>query len=426
MIEHNSDAPGLILVGTTDRHTTRQAAEQHVAELGRLVKTLGYRVLHSCIFGCDKPKVATLIGSGQVEKLTGLVEKLGARGITFDDELSPPQQRNLEAATGTAVADRHEIILDIFRDHASTREARLQVERARLQYTMPRLKRAWTHLSRQRGGVKGMRGVGETQLEVDRRQISDRIARIDRQLKSVSRHRETARSKRESIPVPTIALVGYTNAGKSSLLNALTGSRVSSRDSLFETLDPKTTRCSLDNGLEFLLTDTVGFVRKLPHDLVNAFHSTLEETVRADLLLHVVDAASPQLNEEVSTTLAVLEEIGAASRPMITVYNKIDMLEHTVALPAGRNEREVAEAVWLSCHTGRGIDTLRARIGTFFADRFEDTVFQLPTDRWDLVALLHREARVMNEETDGQSVTVRAAVPRKLRAALSDFAVAGS
>ena len=271
-----------------------------------------------------------------------------------------------------------------------------------------------------------MRGVGETQLEVDRRQISDRIARIDRQLKSVSRHRETARSKRESIPVPTIALVGYTNAGKSSLLNALTGSRVSSRDSLFETLDPKTTRCSLDNGLEFLLTDTVGFVRKLPHDLVNAFHSTLEETVRADLLLHVVDAASPQLNEEVSTTLAVLEEIGAASRPMITVYNKIDMLEHTVALPAGRNEREVAEAVWLSCHTGRGIDTLRARIGTFFADRFEDTVFQLPTDRWDLVALLHREARVMNEETDGQSVTVRAAVPRKLRAALSDFAVAGS
>ena len=423
MIEHTSDPPGLILVGTTDRHITRQAAEQHIAELGRLVKTLGYEVLDTRIFSCNTPKVSTLIGSGQVEKLVKLVDELGAKGLTFDDELSPPQQRNLESATGTAVADRHEIILDIFRDHASTYEARLQVERARLQYTMPRLKRAWTHLSRQRGGVKGMRGVGETQLEVDRRQITDRIARIDRQLKSVGRHRETARSKRESIPVPTIALVGYTNAGKSSLLNALTGSKVSSRDSLFETLDPKTTRCSLESGLEFLLTDTVGFVRKLPHDLVSAFHSTLEETIRADLLLHVVDTASPQINEEVSTTLSVLEEIGAASRPMITVYNKIDLLEHTVPLPAERNEREVAEAVWLSCHSGQGFETLRNRIGVFFADRFEDTVFRLPNDRWDLVALLHREARVMNEEADGQSVTVHAAVPRKLRAALDDFAV---
>lgn len=426
MIEHTSDAPGLILVGTTDRYTSRQAAEQHIAELGRLVKTLGYEVLETCIFGCNTPKVSTLIGSGQVEKLAKLVDTLGAKGITFDDELSPPQQRNLEAYTGTAVADRHEIILDIFRDHASTYEARLQVERARLQYTMPRLKRAWTHLSRQRGGVKGMRGVGETQLEVDRRQIADRIARIDGQLKSVVRHRETARSKRESIPVPTIALVGYTNAGKSSLLNALTGSNVSSKDSLFETLDPKTTRCSLDSGLEFLLTDTVGFVRKLPHDLVSAFHSTLEETVRADLLLHVVDAASPQLNEEVATTLSVLEEIGAASRPMITVYNKIDLLKHTVALPSVRSEREVAEAVWLSCHSGEGLETLRTRIGEFFADRFEDTVFRLPNDRWDLVARLHREARVMDEEADGESVTVRAAVPMKLRAALDDFAVAGT
>lgn len=419
MIEYQTEAPGLILVGTTDRHTGRQVAERHLEELGRLVGTLGYRVLDSVVFGCDHPNVATFLGKGQVEKLAGMVSDLGAQGVTFDDELTPPQQRNLEAATGTAIADRHEIILDIFRDHASTHEARLQVEKARLKYTMPRLKRAWTHLSRQRGGVKGMRGEGETQLEVDRRRVQDRIAHIERQIQSVTTHRETARRKREAVPVPTVALVGYTNAGKSSLLNALTGAGVSARNSLFETLDPKTSACNLDNGMEFLLTDTVGFIRKLPHDLVEAFKSTLEETARADLLLHVVDASSPQMGEEVSTTLTVLEEIGAAGRPVITVCNKTDLLEDEMHLSV----EGMDDPVWLSCRTGEGVEELRARLSSYFATRFHDTTYRLPTDRWDLVALLHREARVHEEEADGHSVTVRAAVPEKLRTALREYAV---
>lgn len=422
MIEYGHEAPGLILVGTISRTLHRQSALQHLEELERLVATLGYRVVDKVLFNCPKVSVSTLIGKGQVEKLRNMVEELEADGITFDDELSPPQQRNLESATGTAVADRHEIILDIFRDHASTYEARLQVERARLEYEKPRLKRAWTHLSRQRGGVRGSRGEGETQLEVDRRRIQEKIAQIDRQLKDVGTHRNTVRRKRESIPVPTVALVGYTNAGKSSLLNALTGAGVSSRDSLFETLDPKTTRCSLDNGLELLLTDTVGFVRKLPHDLVDAFHSTLEETVRADLLLHVVDAASPQLNEEIETTREVLEEIGASARPTITVCNKIDLIEDEIHIPG----IGVDDAVWLSCRTGVGVSDLKWRLADFFASSFHHETYRLPADRWDLVALLHREARVHSEEADGEGVTVQASVPDKLHASLAEYSVSRS
>ena len=421
MIEQQTENPGLILVGTTDRHTSTRLAQEHLAELERLVATLGYRVFDRVIFRCDQVRVSTFIGSGQVETLTRMVEETGAQGVTFDDELSPSQQRNLESRTGAAIADRHEIILDIFCDHATTHEARLQVEKARLKYALPRLKRAWTHLSRQRGGVRGSRGGGETQLEVDRRRIQERIARIDRQLRSVGTHRQTIRNRRESVPVPTVALVGYTNAGKSSLLNALTGAQANVRDSLFETLDPKTTRLTLDNGMELLVTDTVGFIRKLPHDLVDAFHSTLEETVRADLLLHVVDAASSQLDEELETTRSVLDEIGASARPAITVCNKIDLLEHSPHMPAAGIEN----AVWLSCRSGEGIDALRERLADYFSDRFHSQRYELPANRWDLVALLHREARVHDQEVNGTGVIVHAAVPEKLRRALTRFAVPG-
>ncbi len=425
MIEHTYTPPGVILVGVRHKDMSASEARQHISELARLVDTLGFRVLDSRVLRGNTPHPGLFIGSGQADELASLADELEADALVFDDELSPSQQRNLERRTRVSVSDRHEIILEIFHEHAVTREARLQVEKAELAYQLPRLRRAWTHLSRQRGGMKGTRGEGETQLEIDRRRITSRQQQLERELREVRRHRATMRQKREAVPVPTVALVGYTNAGKSSLLTALTGQTVLRQDKLFATLDPKSARMALPAGVEVIVTDTVGFIRKLPHDLVEAFQSTLEETVRADILLHVVDASSPQAADEVATTRAVLAEIGADTASLVVVLNKMDLLgydEHTIS-SAAVHVAGVDSGVPVSSLTGAGIPALRERIAGLVTTHRSEEDLLFPPDRWDLVAMLHREARVVREEIENEQVKVRAEMGSRLRDLLSEYVV---
>ncbi len=425
MIEHTYTPPGVILVGVRHKDMSASEARQHISELARLVDTLGFRVLDSRVLRGNTPHPGLFIGSGQADELASLADELEADALVFDDELSPSQQRNLERRTRVSVSDRHEIILEIFHEHAVTREARLQVEKAELAYQLPRLRRAWTHLSRQRGGMKGTRGEGETQLEIDRRRITSRQQQLERELREVRRHRATMRQKREAVPVPTVALVGYTNAGKSSLLTALTGQTVLRQDKLFATLDPKSARMALPAGVEVIVTDTVGFIRKLPHDLVEAFQSTLEETVRADILLHVVDASSPQAADEVATTRAVLAEIGADTASLVVVLNKMDLLgydEHTIS-SAAVHVAGVESGVPVSSLTGAGIPALRERIAGLVTTHRSEEDLLFPPDRWDLVAMLHREARVVREEIENEQVKVRAEMGSRLRDLLSEYVV---
>ncbi len=425
MIEHISTPPGVILVGVRHREMTVSEAQQHVAELARLVDTLGYAVLDTKVLRGSTPNPGLFIGSGQAEELARLADDLEAEALIFDDELSPSQQRNLERRTRVAVSDRHEIILEIFHEHAVTREARLQVEKAELAYQLPRLRRAWTHLSRQRGGAKGTRGEGETQLEIDRRRITARQQQLERELTEVRRHRSTMRQKREAVPVPTLALVGYTNAGKSSLMTALTGKKVLRQDKLFATLDPKSSRMVLPGGVEVIVTDTVGFIRKLPHDLVEAFRSTLEETIRADILLHVVDASSPQAGDEAATTRAVLSEIGADTASIVVVLNKMDLLgyDRESIARASVHVAGVDSGIPVSSLTGAGIDDLRARVAELVTSSRVEADLVIPPDRWDLVAMLHREGRVITEVMEQENVHVRAELGGRLRQVLAEFVV---
>ncbi|MDC7223125.1 MAG: GTPase HflX, partial [Spirochaetales bacterium] len=316
--------------------------------------------------------------------------------LVFDTDLNPTQQRNLERHFNLCIIDRQEVILDIFADRASTREATLQVALARMEYSLPRLTRAWTHLSRQRGGAKGTRGKGETQLETDRRMVQNRISKLRKELEKVKQTRHLQRKKRAERPVPSIAIVGYTNAGKSSLLNGITGADVLVEDKLFATLDPTSRRLKMAGGREVILTDTVGFVRKLPHNLVDAFHSTLEEAVLADIILHVVDGSSREFKSHIETTRDVLDELGASSVPRLLVFNKMDLPE------AQENRRELElvypEALFMSVHGQLGLEELEQELGRRLDEMQQLTSLHIPSDRWDLVAQLHRTSTVASEE----------------------------
>ena len=336
----------------------------------RLATTAGLEVVGVLDQRLDRPNPATLIGSGKVEELAALQADTGAQVVIFDDELSPAQQRELEKATGgdVKILDRTALILDIFAQHARTREGSLQVELAQYEYRLPRLTRAWTHLARQGGGAAarggtggvGLRGPGETQLEVDRREMGRRIAHLKQEIEEVRSQRAQYRRRRFDEGVPVVALVGYTNAGKSTLLNALSGSSVLAADQLFATLDPTTRRLALPGGREVLITDTVGFIQKLPTTLVTAFRATLEEISEADLLLHVVDITHANVQEQVATVLEVLSDLGAAGRPMITALNKIDGVPHAEML--GMHLAGLSDSVAISALTGEGIPELLARI----------------------------------------------------------------
>jgi GTP-binding protein HflX len=343
------------LVGVVRHPQPRWKAEDSLAELEQLARAAGARVADAVLQDRDRLDPRYLIGRGKAEEIRGRCA--GVDVVILDEELSGSQQRNLEKLLGRRVVDRTGLILDIFAQRAQTREGKLQVELAQLDYLLPRLAGAWSHLERLGGGI-GTRGPGETQLESDRRRIKTRMAKIRRDLEQVRRHRALLRRPRRKVPFPIVALVGYTNAGKSSLMNALTRARVTVRDQLFATLDPTLRRLMLPGDRVALLSDTVGFIRKIPHQLVAAFQATLEEVQAAELLLHVVDISHPHAELQQAAVEAVLGELGLADRPTILVYNKIDRLGQRPEFPWGPGSGRVAT----SAKTGAGLDGLRREI----------------------------------------------------------------
>ncbi len=348
------------------------STEESVRELARLVRTAGGRVVGETVQRRPRPDRATYIGAGKVDEVKAARETTGYTMVVFDDPLSPSQQLNLEKALDVKVLDRSALILDIFASRAKTREASLQVELAQHEYLLPRLRGQWQHLERMEGAI-GSRGPGETQLETDRRLIGQRIARLKKQIEAVRRHRALQRSRRERQGMPVVALVGYTNAGKSSLMRALAGAKVLAANAPFATLDPVTRRVGSGREEAFLLTDTVGFMQKLPTQLISAFRATLEELEKADLLLHVVDVTSPAAKAQAESVAATLEGLGLQDVPVLTVLNKVDGLRlqdgSTVTseaeLPPARELNPLGpdgEAICTSATEGWGIDALRARL----------------------------------------------------------------
>ncbi len=408
------------LVGVVFPQTSRHEIEEHLEELEALVGTLGVEVVGTEIVKIAKPSPKFLIGSGKAEEIATRLEALEADLLIFDDDLAPPQQQAWEKQTKIAVIDRRKVIIDIFAQRAQTREARLQVELARLEYTLPRLKRAWTHLERQRGGGGFVGGAGEAQIETDRRLVRDRIAKLRKGIEEVRHHRGNQRKQRASKPVPNAALVGYTNSGKSTMLNTLTNAGVLAEDKLFATLDPTTRQIELPNNQEMLLTDTVGFIRKLPPSLVEAFKSTLEEAVMADFLLHVVDASHPQALEHVHVTKAILKELGAIDKPVILVLNKVDLCEDTN--PAMKFVGEADHIVCTSTFTGQGIEELRLAIASFLASQLAVVHLRIPSSRYDVVSSVHRHGEVLEEKYDMSDVLLHAMFPQRFLINVQEFA----
>jgi len=395
------------LIGVQTADMAPGEAAELLGELKELVENLRLAVVGSTLVNLRAPTPALLLGTGKAQELADTAKAAGADVIVFDEQLSPAQQRNWEELAGVAVIDREEVILEVFADRAHTREAVLQVALARMEYSLPRLTRAWTHLSRQRG-KGGLGGEGETQLEQDRRLVRDRIAHLKAELVEVVQQRGVQRRRRLRVPVPTASIVGYTNAGKSSLLNTLTGAHVLAEDKLFATLDPTTRQLQLRGNHKLLVTDTVGFIRRLPHGLVEAFKATLEEVVVADFLIHVLDVSNPNVEQHHATTLSVLGELGAADKTILTVFNKIDVATEAQL----RAARHLAPgALFVSAHTRAGLDELEARCVELIADAFAPSELLVPHDRFDVIARLHEFGEVQEEEHVDGAVRIKGRFP---------------
>jgi GTP-binding protein HflX len=400
-------------------------AESLLLELGELVKTLGIEVVESVMPRCREMQKKFLCGTGKAAEICELARAHECDVIVIDNGLAPSQQREWEKLADLCVIDREEVILDIFAKRAHTKEARLQVELARMQYALPRLARMWGHLDREGGSGGGMgggaaRGMGEKQIEVDRRLANVAIDRCKRELEHVRQQRKTQRKERQKHETPHAAIVGYTNAGKSSLLNILSGADVMAKDMLFATLDTTTRRIELPDGQPLLITDTVGFVRNLPHRLVEAFMATLEEAVLADFLIHVLDATAPEVGKFHQTTLEVLAELGAEDKPVITVLNKTDLVTDPEQLAT--LDRQFPGALHVSALTGNGLDSLLKACSGVLADRVRCKDYRIPQQRADLVSLIHREAKVISTDYEGDDILVRAVVPPAIAGRLQDFA----
>ncbi|MDR3338111.1 MAG: GTPase HflX [Treponema sp.] len=359
LVETAEKPKQVLLVGIRDQKMKIEESESLKAELAGLAKTLGLEIVREETVRIRENHPRYGMGNGKAEELAALAGEFAVDCIVFDRELSPSQQRNWERLTGLAAVDRQELIIQIFSSRARTREAELQASLAELAYSLPRLSHKYIDLSRQRGGRYGTKGSGETRLETDRRLVLERMKQLEKELGEVRKRRSVQRKKREKAAIPSCALVGYTNAGKSSLLNALTGADAFVEDKLFATLDPTSRRLDIGNGRPVILTDTVGFIRRLPHDLVDSFRSTLEEAVRADMLLHVLDASDREMDSYYKTTMAVLRDLGAEKAPMIIALNKIDRL--------GDEEREAIllrypGSIAVSAKKGTGLDELKRRI----------------------------------------------------------------
>jgi GTPase len=391
--------------------TPNMNAERELAELSELARTAGVEPVADLVQHRARPEPRTYVGKGKLVELEEAFARSGAESLLVDDELSPVQQRELENALETRVIDRTQLILDIFAQHAVTAEGKLQVELAQLEYNLPRMRGLWQHLERLGGGV-GTRGPGESQLETDRRLARRRISVLRNRLKGLERQRATRRKSRRNSETPVVALAGYTNAGKSTLLNALTGADVSVRDRLFETLDPTTRGFEVD-GRKYLVTDTVGFIRRLPHQLVEGFAATLEETLVADLILHVVDGSTPDeaLDEMRDAVEGVLAEIGVDETPVELVLNKIDLVD---PLRRRRLSNRFPDALQASAASGEGLDELRERLAERFEERFESVRMLLPYDEGARLAELYALGAPIQERVDKpEGVFIRAHVPRR-------------
>jgi GTP-binding protein HflX len=413
-----------LVVGVVD---SPQNVDDGLAELKELLRTAGVATAGEMVQVRPRPDPDRYLGRGKLSEVKAELARRNANLIATDDELAPRQERNLEAALGVPVIDRTAVILDIFADHAHSAEGKLQVELAQLEYNLARMRGLWTHLERlgagrMNGGI-GTRGPGESQIETDRRLARDRIATLRRRLARLDRNRSVMRQRREGAPVPTIALAGYTNAGKSTLLNALTGAGVGVGERLFHTLDP-TTRSYRHQGRGYLVTDTVGFIRKLPHQLVEAFKATLEETRLADLIVHVVDGSEPEETRTAAMAAVdeALAEIGADEQPRIVVFNKIDLLGED----ARRDLLIGADAVGVSATTGEGIDELRDRIASAFESTLRGVELLVPYSEGGTLSELHQLAGDLEREDRADGVLVRARIPAALAHRFTEFAVNGA
>jgi GTP-binding protein HflX len=409
-----------LLVGAYTTAEERADAEDLLNELGELVRTLGIPIIEKLLIFNREPQARLFVGSGKAEEISNRAKELSCDIIIFDNQLTPAQQRNWETLAGITVIDRQEIILDIFGTRAQSREAKIQVDLARMAYSLPRLTRAWSHLGKQGGGI-GSKGEGESQLEQDKRKIRGQIDRLKRDLKDVRRNRATQRKDRKRAPVPNAAIVGYTNSGKSSLLRRLTGADVLIENALFATLDTTTRKIDLPNKQPLLLTDTVGFIRKLPHQLVESFNATLEEAVVADFLIHLLDASHPRVLEFYGTTMKVLSELGAENKRTLTVFNKIDRIEDPLTRATLRSHHP--DALFISVHTGEGLEELVEQLCGLVGGDTREILLHLPHDRSDLLARLHREGKVHQIDYEEEFIRLRASVPERLRETLAPFVI---
>ncbi|WP_187776240.1 GTPase HflX [Antrihabitans cavernicola] len=421
----------VVLIGVWTDGTAAQA-EGSMSELAALAETAGSEVLDALVQRRDKPDAATYIGSGKANELREVIVANGADTVICDGELTPGQLTALEKVVKVKVIDRTALILDIFAQHATSREGKAQVALAQMEYMLPRLRGWGESMSRQAGGRAGsnggvgLRGPGETKIETDRRRIRERMAKLRREIKDMKKARDTKRARRVDNRVPSVAIVGYTNAGKSSLLNSLTDAGVLVQDALFATLDPTTRRAQLEDGREYVLTDTVGFVRHLPTQLVEAFRSTLEEVTGADLLLHVVDGADPLPEEQIKAVREVvtdvLRETDTPAPQELLVVNKIDAAD---ALTLTQLRGLLPGALFVSAHTGEGIDVLRARLGEILGRLDIEVSVLLPYDRGDLVARIHSDGKILGSSHEEEGTKVRARVPQALASALHGYAHGG-
>lgn len=425
---HQTQQPAkALLVSTYHRSAHRAVCEEHLAELELLAKTYGVETIHKEACAIRKFDASIYVGKGKLKELIQIADEKGAEWVIFDDEITPAQQRNLQEAFQRALIDRTELILGVFAQRAQTKEARLQIELAKVKYEAPRLKSLWSHLARQQGtsgsggGGAYLKGEGEKQIEIDRRILKHKIDQLQREIEEVRAHRQTQRLARMRTGIPVFAIIGYTNAGKSTLLNGLTDAGVFVEDKLFATLDTTTRKFTLHNHQDILLIDTVGFIRKLPHLLVAAFKSTLEEAMEAEILLHLVDVSHPMAEEQAATTHDVLKELKAGSKPIITVLNKIDKAADLALV--NRLRTTYPKNVQISALTHQGFDELQERMIQELSHQRKIIDVRIPQSKYALVSEIRRVGHLLNQEYEENDVVLRVEVPTALAHQLSPYQI---